>query len=70
MNNSQALEIVTDDFFPDVVCINSTFWDISRWDESGNDLDRNGKPFYPALEHNVKKLTQFINEREMIALKG
>ncbi len=65
----KALEIVTEDFFPDVICINSTFWDISRWEESGNDLDRDGKPFYPALEQNVKNLTQFINQRELNALK-
>ena len=48
-----------------MICINSTFWDISRWEELGSDIDRFGKPYYPILEQNVKKLCEHINQREL-----
>ena len=64
-----AFDILTQDFFPDVVCINSTFWDISRWDEHGHEKDREGRTFYPRLEQNVDNLTRHVNKAEMNALK-
>lgn len=66
---NQAFDIVTSDYFPDVICINSTFWDISRWNEDGKDVDKDGRPFYPILEQNVQNLTKHINMKALDALK-
>ena len=66
----KAFDVLTEDFFPDVVCINSTFWDISRWDEHGHDKDREGRTFYPRLEQNVRNLTEHVNRAELRALKA
>ena len=65
----KAFDIVTSDYFPDVICINSTFWDISRWNEDGKDLDKDGRAFYPMLEQNVQNLTKHVNKRALDALK-
>ena len=67
--NAKAFDIVTSDYFPDVICINSTFWDISRWNEDGKDVDKDGRPFYPILEQNVQNLTKHVNKRALDALK-
>lgn len=61
----QAFDAVTTDFFPDIICINSTFWDISRWEEAGLDKDRNGRSYYPILEQNVQKLCEHVNQCEI-----
>lgn len=66
----KAFDVLTEDFFPDVICINSTFWDISRWDEHGHDKDREGRTFYPRLEQNVRNLTAHVNQAELKALKA
>ena len=50
--------------------MNSTFWDISRWDEHGDDKDRDGRTYYPRLVQNVENLTAHINGKEVKALKS
>ena len=66
---NKAFDTVTSDYFPEVIFINSTFWDISRWNEDGKDLDKNGSPFYPILEQNVQNLTKHINKKALDALQ-
>jgi len=66
----EVFDALTKDYFPDVICINSTFWDISRWDETGDATDRNGKVFYPMLEQNVEKLCEYINKKEIERLSS
>ena len=65
----QCFDALTEDHFPDVICVNSTFWDISRWDEGGEDVDRFGKSYFPKLESNVNTLCDHINAAEKRALQ-
>jgi hypothetical protein len=74
--------VLTEDHFPDVICINSTFWDISRWEEVRPSKDKNGTylrvlscvillkgfNYYPTFQRNVEKLCHFIHGKEMDAI--
>ena len=55
-----AFKAVTYDHFPDIICVNSTFWDITRY---GDKLEKDGITSFPEFEKNVKKFLQFVNER-------
>jgi len=64
----QLLNVLTEDHFPDVICINSTFWDISRWEEVRPSKDKNGFNYYPTFQRKVEQLCQFIHGKEMDAI--
>jgi len=55
-----AFKAVTYDYFPDIICVNSTFWDITRYEDK---LEKDGITSFPNFEKNVKKFLQFVNER-------
>lgn len=57
---------VTKDYFPDIVCVNSTFWDITRY---GDKVERNGIISFPQFEHNVGMLLELINEKARTAFQ-
>jgi len=55
-----VFDAVTDDHFPDIVCVNSTFWDITRY---GDKVEKNGQISFPEFEKNVGRLFKFINKK-------
>jgi len=63
----KVFRAVTKDYFPDIICVNSTFWDITRY---GDKVERDGFDRFPKFEENVATLLKFINKRAREAFQG
>lgn len=55
-----AFKAVTEDYYPDVVCVNSTFWDITRYSDKE---EHKGIIRFPEFEERADSLFDFVNRR-------
>ena len=63
-----SFDILSDDWFPDIICANSTFWDISRYGDKSYDSDKLQR--FPQFEANITTFMKEINARARAAVRG
>lgn len=57
----ESFDILSHDFFPDLICANSTFWDITRYGDKAYDSD--GLQKFPQFEKNIASFMEYVNVR-------
>lgn len=62
----KVFSAVTQDYFPDIICVNSTFWDITRY---GDKVENNGIISFPEFEKNVGRLLKLVNKKAKVAFQ-
>jgi len=62
-----SFDILSEDWFPDIICANSTFWDISRYGDKSYDSDKLQR--FPQFEANISTFMKEINARAKVAVR-
>jgi len=63
------LDILTQDHFPDIICVNSLLWDVTKWGDKMVKR-RNGLAEFPQFSKSLRKFCGYINSLELAALKA
>ena len=63
----EIFRAVTNDYYPDIICVNSTFWDITRYGDKEEGAD--GIIKFPEFEKNIEKLLKMINKKSARAFQ-
>ena len=64
----EIFSTLTEDHFPNIICFNSTFWDITRYGDKAN--DEHGIIQFPQFQANVDKMCRMINEKAAKAFQN
>ena len=64
----EIFSTLTEDHFPNIICFNSTFWDITRYGDKAH--DEHGVIQFPQFQANVDKMCRMINEKAAKAFQN
>jgi len=64
----EIFSTLTEDHFPNIICMNSTFWDITRYGDKAE--DEHGIVQFPQFQANVDKMCRMINEKAAKAFQN
>ena len=64
----EIFSTLTEDHFPNIICMNSTFWDITRYGDKAE--DQHGIVQFPQFQANVDKMCRMINEKAAKAFQN